>query len=69
MSLIALKIPAGIVRNGTEFEQSNRWRDANLVRLNNQSLSPVGVWTERSTSGDTLSGVVRGMLAWIDNSN
>ena len=69
MSLIALKIPAGIVRNGTEFEQSNRWRDANLVRWHNQSLSPVGGWTSRRTSGDTISGKARGMLAWIDNSN
>jgi len=69
MSLIALKIPPGIARNGTDFEQSGRWRDANLIRWHNQSLRPVGGWTSRNTSGDTISGKARGMLAWIDNSN
>lgn len=69
MSLIPLKLPAGISRNGTDYEQSGRWRDANLVRWHNNSLRPIGGWVERPVSGDALSGVARGMLAWVDNSD
>ena len=32
MPLIPLDIPPGGYRNGTELDQSGRWRDMNLVR-------------------------------------
>ena len=32
MTLIPLQIPPGVYRNGTEYQASNRWYDANLVR-------------------------------------
>jgi len=67
MSLIPLKLPAGIFRNGTDFEQSGRWRDANLVRWHNQSLRPIGGWEQRTVSGTSITGSARGMLGWIDN--
>lgn len=69
MSLIPLKLPPGIARNGTDFEQSGRWRDANLVRWHNNSLRPIGGWTQRTTAGATISGTARGMLSWVDNSD
>jgi len=69
MSLIPLKLPAGISRNGTDFENQGRWRDANLVRWHNQSLRPIGGWTQRITAGATITGVTRGMIAWVDNSD
>jgi len=68
MSLIPLKLPPGIARNGTDFEQSGRWRDANLVRWHQGSMRPVGGWTARTTTG-TISGKARGMLTWTDNSS
>jgi hypothetical protein len=50
MSLLPLKLPAGIFRNGTQFENSNQWRDANLVRWVQGSLRPVGGWVLRNAS-------------------
>ena len=44
MALIPLQLPPGVYRNGTDFESSNRWRDANLVRWRDGSLRPVGGW-------------------------
>lgn len=61
MTLIPLKLPAGVYRNGTEFEASNRWRDANLVRWVENTMRPVGGW-EDFASVDVSP--IRGMLAW-----
>jgi hypothetical protein len=66
MPLIPIKIQPGVFRNGTEYEQSNRWRDANLVRWEGGSLRPVGGWTSRKASAST--DPARGMIAWVDNS-
>ena len=44
MALIGLDIPAGVVRNGTDLDSAGRWRDANLVRWENNSARPVGGW-------------------------
>ena len=67
MSLIPLQIPAGVHRNGTDFEVSNRWRDSNLVRWHDGSLRPVGGWTTRKASA--FASAPRAMLAWVDNSS
>jgi hypothetical protein len=48
MPLIPLKLPAGIFKNGTDFENSNQWRDGNLVRWVEGSLRPVGGWQLRN---------------------
>ena len=69
MSLIPLKLPPGIYRNGTDFEGSNRWHDASLVRWHDGSMRPVGGWASRAVTGDTISGTCRGMLGWVDNSD
>ena len=62
MALIPLDIPAGFYRNGTDYEQSNRWRDGSLVRWRDNSLRPIGGWQERKTSFST--NPVRGMHTW-----
>jgi len=67
MALIPLQIPPGIHRNGTDFESSNRWRDASLVRWQDGSLRPVGGWTTRKASA--FAAPPRGMVSWMDNSN
>ena len=67
MALIPLQIPPGIHRNGTDFESSNRWRDASLVRWQDGSLRPVGGWTTRKASA--FAAAPRGMVSWMDNSN
>lgn len=66
MALIPLQIPPGVYRNGTEFEQSNRWREANLIRWRDGSMRPVGGWLTRKASASAQPP--RGMLAWVDNS-
>ena len=66
MALIALNIPNGQYRNGTEYQSMNRWRDANLVRWHDNALRPIGGWRQRGTVN--ISGTARGMLSWEDNS-
>ena len=67
MALIPLQLPAGVYRNGTDFESTNRWRDANLVRWNDGSMRPVGGWDTRKASA--TASVPRALHAWVDNSN
>ena len=62
MTLVPLDIPAGFYRNGTDYEQSNRWRDGSLVRWRDNSLRPIGGWQERKTSFCT--NPIRGMHTW-----
>ena len=64
MALLPLKLPPGVYKNGTEFEQSNRWRDASLIRWSEGSLRPVGGWTSFVTSG--IAAAPRGMHGWRD---
>ena len=67
MALVPIKIPAGVYRNGTEYQSAGRWFDSNLVRWFENTLRPWGGWRKRSES--QMTGVSRGMLAWRDNSN
>ena len=66
MPLKPLQIPKGVYRNGTDYMQQGRWRDANLVRWHEDALRPIGGWRERGSVD--FSGTVRGMLSWEDNS-
>jgi hypothetical protein len=66
MPLIPLQIPPGVFRNGTEFEQSNRWRDANLVRWRDGSMRPIGGWISRDEA--VIPDPPRAMISWVDNS-
>ena len=63
MPLVPLQIPAGVYRNGTEFQASNRWYDANLVRWIEGTMRPVGGWRVRDTVG---ASAPRAALAWSD---
>ena len=67
MALVPLRIPAGVYRNGTEYQSMGRWYDSNLVRWFEGTLRPWGGWRKRSSS--QMSGVARGLMAWRDNSN
>jgi hypothetical protein len=65
MALLPLNIPAGFYRNGTDLEQSGRWREGSLVRWLDGSLRPIGGWSVRK-NGFT-SNPVRGMHSWQSN--
>lgn len=64
MTLIPLNIPAGLYRNGTDLQSAGRWRDASLVRWQDNSLRPIGGWRSRIASAFTYAP--RGMFAWED---
>lgn len=66
MALIPLDIPAGVYRNGTDFQSSGRWRDSNLVRWIDQTMRPVKGWRTRSSTA--ADAPVRGAFGWKDNS-
>ena len=66
---IPLKIPPGIYRNGTEYQSSGRWYDANLVRWYENTLRPINGWRKRVTTQTAMSGKTRGLITWRDNTN
>ena len=68
MPLIPIELPPGLKDNGTDLQARGRWNDANLVRWREGVMSPVGGWTERTTTGASTSTPPRGAVAWQDNS-
>lgn len=67
MALVTLDIPPGLYKNGTIYQASGRWHDANLVRWFENSLRPIGGWQTMSSS--QFSDISRGMHAYYDNGN
>ncbi len=65
MPLVKLDIPAGAVRNGTEYETGGRWRDMSLVRFYNGVLQPINGWRKRVTN--QLTGIPRAIHTWREN--
>lgn len=65
MALIPLQLPAGIYRNGTEFQSANRWRDSHLVRWIDNTIRPVGGWAAKTT--DEGDHPMRGAISWKSN--
>lgn len=67
-TLVPIKLPPGLYRNGTRYEAQGRWYDANLVRFTEGTIQPVGGWrTAIDSNGDpldALTGVPRAMHAW-----
>jgi len=66
MPLITLDIPAGVYKNGTDYQASNRWNDSNLVRWIDNAVRPVGGWSQKSATA--TASICRSMYAWSDNS-
>lgn len=63
MPLIPLQLPAGVYRNGTDYQAKGRWLDSNLIRWSEGIMAPVGGWQARATVTDKPP---RGALAWRD---
>jgi len=64
--LIALKIPPGIVKNGTMLQRAGRWADGNLVRFSAEDGSPraPGGHAPLITTGGLPGGTPRTMFGW-----
>ena len=67
MPLVPLDIPAGVYRNGTEYEAKGRWYETNQVRWLEGRLEPIGGWTKYDSIAPALTGKARGIHAWRDN--
>lgn len=65
MALLPLKIPPGVYRNGTDYQNQARYFDANLVRWYSDTIQPVKGWRLRTE--DTFTGVPRSVLSWRAN--
>lgn len=66
MALLPLKLPAGVYKNGTDFQAAGRWLDSHLVRWSDNTIRPIGGWV--TYSDDAAAEPLRGALAWKDNS-
>ena len=55
MPLVPITPPAGVVTNGTEYANKNRWVDSNLIRFQNGYLTPIKGWEKLNASGTGLS--------------
>lgn len=64
--LVSLELPAGIYRNGTEYQSSGRYFDCNLVRFYEGQIRPVGGWRRKSETA--VAGKGREIITWRDNS-
>jgi hypothetical protein len=64
MALIPLTIQPGVWLNGTAYQARGRYYGSNLVRWYDQTLRPWGGWGKFTPNA--LSGVPRGMIAWVD---
>ena len=67
MSFTDLKIPPGLYANGTPNQTRGAYVDSNLCRDYGDACGPIGGWRQRDTSGATITGAVRAMLAWSDS--
>lgn len=65
--LIPLAIPPGIRHTGTVYQSKGRWYDGNGVRFHQGTIQPVGGWTQRTTTGATISGTPNCAYAWQTN--
>lgn len=66
MTLLPIRLPPGMYRNGTELDAAGRWFDGNLVRWVEGMMRPVGGWQQRTTTA--FDGKPRAILTWRDNS-
>jgi len=69
MSYIPLKIPAGVVKAGTDYDSRGRWIDSNLMRWHDGDvMQPIGGWALLSNAGSVaVGGPVRGMIGYRRN--
>ena len=67
IDLVAINVPPGVVRHGTDSQSSGRWRDVNFVRWTNGVLHPIGGWEQVSGVQITGDRICRGAHSWYTN--
>lgn len=64
-NLLAITLPPGIFRNGTQYQAEGRWWDCNLMRFYEGALRPIGGWSPYSPN--LVTGAARAMIVWQDD--
>lgn len=64
--LIALDIPPGVYRNGTDYQSRGRYYAADLWRFHEGTSRPIGGWDRRSL--EPVQGKARALITWLSNS-
>jgi len=68
--MLPVALPMGFARNGTLYENRQRWVDGTLVRWKDGALQPVGGWQLVHTASGSevqVTGKPRASLAWRKN--
>lgn len=65
--LFPLKLPPGLVNNGTTYQSKDRWFKGSLVRFFNGNIEPVGGWVQRTLTGAAIVGVPNAAVSWQAN--
>ena len=65
MSLVKLKLPPGVYKNGTAYEAQGRWQDSNMMRWIDGTMRPIGGWVY--ANGALIDGPGRGITTWKSN--
>ena len=63
MALIPLKIPPGVVSDGTEYSATGFWTAADKVRFRNNEPESIGGW-QKFSSATAMRGSPRHARAW-----
>src|SRR5581483_6901160 len=67
-TLLPLKLPPGLYRNGTTYQAKGRWYDGTLIRFFEGSVRPIGGWVTQVDVNNNPLGVLPGMprcmLTW-----
>lgn len=72
MPIVPIKLPPGMMRNGTPYAARGRWVDGNLVRWHDNALRPIGGWEQRlgmvpGTLRAVPTEVVRDVQTYVTN--
>jgi hypothetical protein len=63
--LLPLKLPPGMRNTGTVYQSKGRWYSGNFVRFFQDTIQPIGGWSQVTTSGATMAGVPTAALCWV----
>jgi hypothetical protein len=69
-TFVPLDLPPGLVRNGTSYQNRNRWIDGQLIRFHEGTIRPVGGWAVARTTGGLevqATGFPRYSYSWRKN--
>lgn len=69
-TFVPLNLPPGLAKNGTVYQNRNRWINGNLIRFYEGTIRPVGGWSLARTTADAevqVAGKPRCSYAWRKN--